>query len=375
MMIMAWTWKQIEQDWLADGRVATEPSAAVEAFERVEAVFGRDCIEQSRVHSLVVPKGSPPQTTVVRGSDPVLAVVQMGGLLASLEGIPGVDTLLQKLRRSERPAMAEATAIHLLRQQPSDSVVELEPTVSLAGRPDRKGDFRVRRNGDPWAYVEVSATNRNATEREALRLLEKLGEPVHSMSESFALELFLHSLPNEDEVEAILRRVRDLNGRPDSLAEALPEGLGTLVYDTTLDPTDVSPRVLNEPYRPGLGRAAVIHRDGEVRSITVRLPYADTRGRKKLGKESLQLPRSDPGLVMIDTAGAPGSRHSWEPAIRDDLHNHTRVSAVCLFRWASMPRDDLAEFLSVTGRLIVNPSARRALPSWIVERLSALAEP
>jgi hypothetical protein len=375
MMIMAWTWKQIEQDWLAGGRVATEPSAVVEAFERVEAVLGRDWIEQSRVHPLVVPKGSPPQTTVLRGSDPVLTVVQMGGLLASLEGIPAVDTLMKKLRRGERAAMAEATAIHLLRQHPSDSVVELEPTVPVAGRSDRKGDFRVRRNGDPWTYVEVSATDRNATEREVLRLLERLGEPVHSMSGSFALELFFRSLPGEDEVEAILGRVRDLDGRADSFSEELPEGLGTFVYDPTGDPTDVSPRVLNEPCRPGLSRAAVVHREGEVRSISVRLPYADNRGRKKLGKESLQLPRNDPGLVMIDTAGAPGSRQSWEPAIRGDLHNHTRVNAVCLFRWASMPQNDLAEVVSVTGRLIVNPSARRTLPSWITERLSALAEP
>jgi len=183
---MAWTWKRIEQDWLAGGRVAAEPSAVVAAFERVETAFGRDWIEQSRVHPLVVPKGSSPQSTIVRGSDPVLTVVQVGGLLASLEGIPGVDTLMQKLRRSERAAMAEATAIHLLRQQPSDSVVELEPAVSLAGRPDRKGDVRVRRDGDPWTYVEVSATDRNAIEREALRLLEWLGEPVHSMSGSFA---------------------------------------------------------------------------------------------------------------------------------------------------------------------------------------------
>lgn len=375
MTIMAWTWKQIEQDWLAGGRVATEPSAVIEAFERVEAVFGRDWIEQSRVHPLVVPKGSSPQTTVVRGSDPVLTVVQMGGLLGSLEGIPDVDTLMKKLRRGERAAMAEATAIHLLRQHPSDSVVELEPTVPVAGRSDRKGDFRVRRNGEPWTYVEVSATDRNATERDVLRILERLGEPVHSMSGSFALELFFRSLPGEDEVEAILGRVRDLDGRADSLSEELPEGLGTLVYDPTGDPTDVSPRVLNEPYRPGLGRAAVVHREGEVRSISVRLPYADNRGRKKLGKESLQVPRNDPGLVMIDTAGAPGSRQSWEPAIRGDLHNHTRVSAVCLFRWASMPQNNLAEVVSVTGRLIVNPSARRTLPSWITERLSALAEP
>jgi hypothetical protein len=134
MTIMAWTWKQIEQDWLAGGRVATEPSAVVEAFEGVEAAFGREWIERSRVHLLVAPKGSPPQSTVVRGSDPVLTVVQMGALLTSLEGIPSVDTLMQKLRRGERAAMAEATAIHLLRQHPSDSVVELEPAVPVAGR-------------------------------------------------------------------------------------------------------------------------------------------------------------------------------------------------------------------------------------------------
>src|SRR4029450_467915 len=107
---------------------------------------------------------------------------------------------------------------------------------------------------------------------------------VHSMSGSFALELFFRRLPGEDEVEAILGRVRDLDGRPDSLSEELPEGLGTLVYDTTRDPTDVTPRVLNEPYRPGLGRAAVVHREGEVRSISVRLAYADNGGRTQSDK-------------------------------------------------------------------------------------------
>jgi hypothetical protein len=195
------------------------------------------------------------------------------------------------------------------------------------------------------------------------------------MSGSFALELFFHNLPDEVEVEAILRRVRDLDGRAQSLSEELPEGLGMLLYDTDRHPVGVSPRIPNEPHRPGLGRADIVHRDGEVRSITVQVPYADTRAAKKLGKESLQLPKNDRGLVMIDVAGAPGSHHSWEPAIRDDLHDHTRVSAVCLFAWASLPRDDLAEFFSVVGRLIVNPSAHRTLPSWIIERLAALREP
>jgi len=233
---MPWTWKQIEQDWLVDGRVAADPSAVAEAFERVEAAFGRDWIEQSRTQPLVVPKGSPPQTTIIRGSHPVLTVVKMGGLLASLEGIPGADVLIGKLRRGERATTTEATAIHLLRQHPSDSEVELEPIVTVAGRPDRKGDFRVRRNGDPWTYVEVSATDQTATEREAVQLLTQVAASIHSMSGSFALELFFRNLPDNNEIEACLRRIRDLNGRPESLSEELPEGLGTLLYDTDRDP-------------------------------------------------------------------------------------------------------------------------------------------
>jgi hypothetical protein len=193
---MRWTWEQIEQDWLSDGRVAIDPNAVVEAFERVEAAFGHDWIEQSRIQPLVVPKGSPPQTTIIRGSHPVLIVVRMGGLLASLEGIPDADPLLGKLRRGERAATAEATAIHLLRQHPSDSEVELEPVVPVAGRPNpRKGDFRVRRNGDPWTYVEVSATDQTATEREAVQLLKRLATVIHSMNGSFALELFFRNPP------------------------------------------------------------------------------------------------------------------------------------------------------------------------------------
>ena len=294
---MSWTWKQIEEDWLLDGRVAPDPSTVVEAFDRVEAAFGRAWIEHSRTLPRVVPKGASPQA-IDRGAYPVLTVVKMGALLTSLEGIPETDALIGKLRRRERAATAEATAIHLLRRHPSDSEVELEPVVPVAGRPDKKVDFRVRRNGDSWTYGEVSATDQTATERRALQLLKQISAPVHSISGSFALELFFRNLPDEDEVEAILRRVGDLDGRAESLREELPEGLGALLFDTDRHPADVSPRIPNEPYRPGLSRADVVHQDGEVRSITVRLPYADTRGRKKLGKESLQLPNTPAALVL-----------------------------------------------------------------------------
>ena len=80
-------------------------------------------------------------------------------------------------------------------------------------------------------------------------------------------------------------------------------------------------------------------------------------------------------LQLLDRRRVRCPRPSWEPAIRDDLRDHTRVSAVCLFAQVPLPRNDLAEYFSVLGRLIVNPSARRSLPSWIIERLAALREP
>jgi hypothetical protein len=115
------------------------------------------------------------------------------------------------------------------------------------------------------------------------------------MSGSFAVELFFRNLPDNDEIKALVGRIHDLNGRVASLREELPKGLGTLLYDIDRHPADVSPRIPNEPYRPGLSRADVVHGDGEVRSITVRLPYADTRGPKKLGRRRSSFPETIAG--------------------------------------------------------------------------------
>ena len=141
----------------------SRPSKVVEAFERVEAAFGRDWIEQSRTLPSVVPKGAAPQVTIDRGAYPVLTVVKMGALLASL---PRGNTWRGRAHRQASPRRAcshrRGHAIHLLRQHPSDSEVELEPrSLSLDGLTREALAFA----GDPWTYVEVGATDKAATER------------------------------------------------------------------------------------------------------------------------------------------------------------------------------------------------------------------
>ncbi len=47
---MPWTWEEIEAVWLGGGTAYT-PEAVVEAFNRVEATFGREWMEAGRVKS------------------------------------------------------------------------------------------------------------------------------------------------------------------------------------------------------------------------------------------------------------------------------------------------------------------------------------
>ncbi len=76
---MTWLWKEIEEDWLAGSALAQPPEVIVEAFERVEAHFGRPWIEASRMHE----GGIGP----ARGTAPTLNIVTLGRQLAILEHV------------------------------------------------------------------------------------------------------------------------------------------------------------------------------------------------------------------------------------------------------------------------------------------------
>jgi len=46
--LMAWTWEEIEREWLGESQSPDTPSIIVDAFNRVDAAFGRPWIEASR---------------------------------------------------------------------------------------------------------------------------------------------------------------------------------------------------------------------------------------------------------------------------------------------------------------------------------------
>jgi len=361
-VLMAWTWEEIEGEWLGESQSPDTPSIIVDAFNRVDAAFGRPWIDATRSTGGVATQGS-------------LTVLHITGIardLAALDGIAGADRLIRKIGRLDRAASSEAHAIHLLRSGYPTSQIELEPPIIGS---TRKPDFRIRlHEADTWLYVEVTRPD-TSVETQALReTLKRLSQPVKTIRRSFALELFLRRPPTDGEIELLAERVEDVAVLDGFHTEELPNNLGRLFLNEH-PPGQVVLDDHGEPYRPRLGAARVVAstgQDGEPhRHIAVRIAYTDDRAEAFLRSEARQLPKDAPGLIMIDTGDAVGALKRWQPVLvgRFRPAQHTRVSAVVLFRSGLLAEDPPR--LQLEAKLVRNEFAEHELPSWIADQIAS----
>jgi hypothetical protein len=363
---MAYTWQEIEQDWLSDAALDISPDEAVTAFCCIESVFGRAWIEATRTRN-----GS-----VSQGAAPTLHIITLGLMLQALDGLPNKDGLLQRLRDNRQGAWAELCAIYLLRFENQDVLVEIEPEV-VVGRRNRKPDFRTRLKEAEWAYVEVTQASRNsAAQKGILGSLNRLTGLVESCAGSYALEVFLKREPSAKEVDYIEEKIKENYRSPGPSEAELPSGLGTL-YWNQYPPGAMILDDHGEPYTPRLSSAKAAGLIGgehqgiaDHRHIVVRWPFTDMRAEDMLNAEAKQLPTDAPGMVMIQTSGAVGAMKAWRGLMQRRFQPtiHTRVGAVCLFTSLVNSAESGAKW-QPECKLILNPYARRPLPGWIVDQL------
>jgi hypothetical protein len=153
--------------------------------------------------------------------------------------------------------------------------------------------------------------------------------------------------------------------------EVLPGDLGSLFLNET-QAGRVELRGRDEVYRPRLGMARTIVENGiPQRHIAVRLAYADQRADAFLRQEASQLPKTAPGLVMIQTSGTTGGFRQWAPILSSRLRprQHTRVGAIVLFQSGMMPDEHGIEAWHPEAKWISNPYAAVQLPDWIPQNL------
>lgn len=355
---MSWTSDEIKATWLREMQVDDATlEALVDRFNVVERYFGRAWMEESRFVDGVE----------TWGAEPAAYLASEGARLRSLDGAPGAEHLLVKLRRRDNAAWAELTAIWLLRSDYPDVGIEVEPQVPGA---TTVADFRAFRNTAPWTYVEVTQPNRSKERHRVDAIVARLSDLPNTADGAYALEVFLHRAPTAGELEDLADHLPDFCRKSGVHIEELANGLGVLYLNTAL-PGQV---VLDDhgfDYRPRIGRAAYRVESGEAkRHIAVRLAFSDDRADTFLQTEARQLSRAAPGLIMIHTSGATGAFKHWEALIsrRFQPKLHTRISAACLFESAMFPTQNGVEW-RVQTRTVINPHALHQLPEWIVKHL------
>ena len=351
---VAWSWESIHKEWLLGESIGAAPTEIVAAFDAAERMLGNDWINQHRITS----------TGLVAGASPTLAVVSTGRALAVIEGRPGADRVVDRLKSADRAAFAELKAIYLCCAGMSVKI-EMEPDLRVDVR-NRKPDFRVRESDAPWTYVEVAAPDISETREQAELVMQEIASILPELAIDTAVDLFLRREPTLAEIDSAKREMLRLG--KSGTAGDYDIGYGIISVNMS-HPSRVEPRDFGvEPYTPrlGLARAEGVAGTPANKRVSVRYPYSDERAEEFLTREAKQLSRESPGLVMLSLSSTVAPFRTWRPLLARRLQPnlHRRVSAVCLFvsgMESTLAGEDVVSHTSV----VENPYSLHQLPAWL----------
>lgn len=350
---MVWTIDDIEVAWLLGGRLAVGPDVTVESFNRADRMLGAEWIRSC---------GSS------RGLGPTLHVVTMGQQLAVLGDTAGASKLIDAIVQGDTSAEAELTALNIVTFQESGMDFELFPEFIFQSNA-RISDFRVRRDSEPWIYVEVTQPESSEAHNRAEAALSAIVGMLGDIKIPLALEVFLRREPEDEDLELLVREVPEFCKLDGVQKAELPNDLGILM----LNRSEPGQAVFDPPAEVNASGIVTIHAikgpDEPHRHVLITMPFSDARAASFLQKEARQLPDDTPGLVMVELR-EPGFE-TWERALLNIFKRgkYKWVSGVCLFRSGLNLTDQGEAWLPETS-LIVNSGATLALPQWTVDQLS-----
>jgi hypothetical protein len=360
---LPWTIQEIEEQWFAGARL-NWPAADVErAFDVATQLRGQDWVLGAEVDQ---PLLQFPGIGRRGGYSEFLRVYWFGIRMASVLGAKGADELIRRVTVNDPDADEEATAIHLLRSWESPTDLEIEPDIKVGER-DKKPDFRIRHNPGPWIYVEVTRLHRSGASTRVQELLVRISKRMMEVERSFVLEVILNREPAEEEEEMIVNAAAKACDASPGHELTVTDVASILIKAG--DPGVVVPSPTPDDSRPRMAMSSSVVGAGTAnRQLIARVPFADERAEEILKREAKQLPKDACGLVMVNVNLQPTAFESWSQRVPERFTpgQHTRVAGVILFMHATSPAEQGLVWLPYL-RLIVNPNAKKPLPSWVLE--------
>jgi hypothetical protein len=357
---MPFGFQQIAREWLGDAQLAIPPEQIEAGFNTAEEVLGEEWLEARR-------RGR--QFSV--GAFVALPVVLVGLQLLKVRGAPGFDELVANLKRPSRFAYSELAAAAYSVTDVENVQLEFGAHV-IVGNRNRRPDFRVALNGEPWTHVEVSAPDRSEVSARAQRMLDEIATRLFCQQRGSTVEvLLLRDVAHDDAAKLAQAVTRMATSEQHHVEEFGDLAVVEVNYGT---PGNIEGgRNLGRVIGPTLCIARAQATNGITeKHIVVKTPVTDPRAADFLTKEARKLPRGEPGLVILDMTAATASFDDWEAVLRGRLQPslHTRVSAVLLTH--SGLQGGARHFHHVVrNRLIVNSNAAIPLPPWLAAQLKS----
>ncbi len=216
--------------------------------------------------------------------------------------------------------------------------------------------------------MEVTQLNRSTVSERTQETLRRIATEVTSNLRPFVLEIVFWRDLAEGEEDDLVRQACNACQEANKGRRDVGDLASLLVKSD--DPAVVNPTIL--PEDDGGTRMAIaktIVGPGQPnRQIVIRVPFADQRAEAILSAEARQLPKNEPGLVMVDVARQPTAFESWADLVprRFTPMQHTRVGGVLLFMTATTVTARGLTWLPYL-KLIPNPHAAIPLEGWIID--------
>jgi hypothetical protein len=344
---MAVSRSEIEERWLGQPLPENEADRIVESFNRVEQILGRPWLEAWLAPGIV-------------GPFVALPIYLLGIQLSVLCHAKGAEKLIQRLQAREPAALSELHSIALCVVS-NDVEIEIEPPVTV-GDAEKIPDFRLRRPGERWVWVEVTQPNYSESAQIAQRAAASLRNLLTKVPDGMEVQIRFRTEPSDTDLNSVRTEVEQ------ATLNQLIDRPAFIIHTRTATPV-LTPIGDDEQGRPIFGNA-VFRANGENRALlSVRVPYTDLRGQQVIDAEARQLPKEGPGLICIAT----GHGKYWQSLIERSFSPtiRRRISGALLFQTGIVPGEHGIE-LQTAGRLLRNPYAREPLPSWLETSLHRL---
>ncbi len=308
-----------------------EVSEGVEAFNEFGCQFGRAWVDE-------YVQGAMSRSIV-------LCIVSYWADWCSVSSLPNADDMQKRWRHgmNEDGVLSEVRVVAgLLRH---GAAVEISSSHTAGP------DLRFRADpGSEWTYAEISHRGLSKLRKRAEHVLTTVSRAACDAVEGVHVQVAMHRLPNDEELERIVSWMRTLDHtrqhRLDDLAALRIAPLGSPACEALVESVG-RPRLIGFCSRHGRSPNSL---------GTTCLRVADEEAKEFIDKKASQLLKDAPGLLVLDLSRLAGGFEQWCPFIERRLQPeiNTRVSGVVVFEVSQMVGDGPR----LKGRYIENRHAK-----------------